>query len=185
VATEPVISLASAPPPLTQAQPQPFQAWLARLGISGKLLAIGGVVGVVAVFLPLVSISMSAGGFGGRGGASAPGFSVSQTVLVIRDFRGILCFLGYLGAVGLSYALYSPSVRLDPKTFGWAGVGVGGFIALLALWLVLGTLSGSGSIGGFGGGLSISVGSGAIINLLAAGAVAAGAVLKAREEKLF
>jgi hypothetical protein len=186
MASEPFTSSVPAPPPLTQRQP--LQAWLARLGLSGKLLAIGGLVGVIAVFLPLVSIQMQApntGLFGARGGASVPAFSVNQTIMVVRDFRGMICLFGYLAALGLAYVLYAPTVRLDPKTFGWVGLGVGGFIALLALWLVLGTLSGSGSIGGFGGGLSISVGSGAILNLLAAAAVAAGGVLKAREEKLF
>jgi hypothetical protein len=172
-------------PPL--AQVQPLQAWLSRLGLSGKLLAAGGLVGLIAVFLPLVSIQMQAPSgnpFGARGGVSSPALSVSQTILVIRDFRGMICLVGYLAALGLAYALYAPA-GLNMRTFGWAGVGVGAVVALLALWLFLGTVSGSGSLGGFGGGLSISVGFGAILNLLAAAAVAAGGVLKAREERLF
>jgi hypothetical protein len=185
MASEPITSPAPAPPPLTQAQP--FQAWLIRLGLSGKLLAIGGLVGVIAVFLPLVTIQMQAPGgnvFGGRGGFNAPGFSMSQTIIVVRDFRGMICLAGYVAALALVYVLYAPT-GLSTKSLGWAGVGVGGVVALLALWLFLGTLSGSGSLGGFGGGLSISLGFGAILNLLAAAAVAAGGVLKAREEKLF
>jgi hypothetical protein len=183
MASEPVTRSVPTPPPLTQVQP--FQVWLARLGLSGKILAIGGLVGVIAVFLPLVSIQMqSSAFFGGRGGVSVPAVNVSQTVMVVRDFRGMLCLLGYLAVLAFSYVLYMP-VGLNAKQFGWAAVGVGGGIALLALWLVLGTLGGSGSLGGFGGSLSVSVGSGAILNLLAAAAVATGGVLKAREEKLF
>jgi len=181
MATEQVTSSVPAPPP--QPRLQPLQGWLARLGLSGKLLAIGGLVGVIAVFLPLVSIQMQTPGFGGRGGVSVPPVSMNQTILVIRDFRGMICLVGYLAALALAYVLYAPA-RLNPKTFGWAGVGVGAVVALLALWLLLGTFSGSGSLGGFGGGLSISVGFGAILNLLAAAAVAAGGALKAREEKL-
>jgi hypothetical protein len=186
VASEQLTSPVPAQPPLTPVQP--FQAWLARLGLSGKLLAIGGLVGVLAVFLPLVSIQMQAPGganlFGAKGVANVPGTSVSQTVLVIRDFRGILCLLGYVAALALAYVLYAPT-RQNPKAFGWAAAGVGGIVALLALWLLLGVLSGSGSLGVFGASLQISVGFGAILNLLAAAAVAAGGVLKAREEKLF
>jgi hypothetical protein len=172
--------------PLPQPQVQPLQAWLARLGLSGKLLGIGGLVGLIAVFLPLVTMSFqmpASGGasmFGGKGGVNLPAVSTSQSVMVIRDFRGILCLLGYVAALALAYVLYAPT-GLNPKTFGWAGVGVGAVVALLALWLLLGALSGSGSLGGF----QISVGFGAILNVLAAAAVAAGGALKAHEEKLF
>ncbi len=174
MATEQVPSSVPAP------QAQPLQVWLARLGVSGKILAVGGLVGFVAVFLPLASISVQTPSFGGRGAVNAPGFNLSQSFMVVRDFRGMICLLGYVAALALSYVLYAPT-KLDPKTLTWGAVGVGGVVALLALWLFLGTLSGSGSLGF----ASVSVGFGAILNVLAAGAVAAGAVLKAREEKLF
>jgi hypothetical protein len=179
MASDQLTSSVLAPSP----QVQPLQAWLARLGLSGKLLAIGGLVGFIAVFLPLVSMSFQVptGGtsvFGSKGGVNLP--AVSQTVRVVQDFRGILCLVGYVAALALAYVLYAPT-GLNPKTFGWAGVGVGAVVTLLALWLLLGALGGSGSLGGF----SISVGFGAILNLLAAVVVAAGGALKAREEKLF
>ena len=87
---------------------------------------------------------------------------------------------GVAAALALAYVLYAPT-GLNPKTFGWAGVGVGVVVTLLAFWLLVGALSGSGSLGGF----QISVGFGAILNLLAAMAVTAGGALKAHEEKLF
>jgi hypothetical protein len=179
MATEQVSSSVQTP---TSSPQQPLQAWLARWGISGKLLVIGGLVGVIAVFLPLVTISTQLGGnmFGGKAAVNVPTVSSSHSVLVIGDFRGILCLLGYVAAAALAFVLYPPS-GLGQKPLAWAGVGVGGFITLLALWLLFGTLSGSGSLGF----ASISVGLGAIINLLAAGAVTAGGVLKAREEQLF
>jgi hypothetical protein len=186
MATEQVSSSVSAP--LAQPQLQPFQAWLARLGLSGKILAIGGLVGVIAVFLPLISMSfqMQAPGganlFGGKGAVNVPAVSTSQSFMVLRDFRGVLCLVGYLAALALAYVLYQPN-GLAQKALAWAGVGVGAFITLLAIWLILGALSGSGSLGGFGG-FQVSVGIGAILNVMAAAAVTAGGFLKAREEKL-
>src|SRR5262245_45069430 len=87
----------SAPAPVVSQQIQPLQAWLARLGLSGKLLAIGGLVGIIAVFLPLSSVSMQMNtadlskAFGGKG-VNVPAInlpSVSRSVMVIGDWRGI------------------------------------------------------------------------------------------------
>ena len=171
-------------------QVPPLQAWLQRLGLSGKILAIGGLVGIIAVFLPLLSMSMqmpTLGGanvIGGKVAVSLPAVSSSQSVMVVRDWRGVLCLVGYLAALALAVVLYLPN-GLAQKGLGWAGVGVGAFIALLALWLLILALNGSSSLTGFGASFKISIGVGAILNLLAAAAVAAGGVLKAREEKLF
>jgi hypothetical protein len=186
MATEQIPSPVQAHTAPPQPQAQPAQAWLARLGLSGKILAIGGLVGIISVWLPLVSIQMQAPAnvFGARGGVSAPALSLTQTIMVARDFRGMICLAGYIAILALIFVLYRPN-GLGQKSLCWAAAGVGAVITLMALWLVLGTLSGSGSLGGFGGGLSISVGIGAILNLLAAVAVAAGGVLKAREERLF
>jgi hypothetical protein len=175
--------------PTLEPQVPPFQAWLARLGLSGKILAVGGLVGVVAVFLPLLSMSVQmptpgANPFGGKGAVNFPAVSSSQSVLVVGDFRGVLCLLGYLAALAFAYVLYPPN-GLSQKNLGWAGVGVGGFITLLALWLLGTAFNGSSSMSGFGAAFQVSVGFGAILNFLAGAAVTAGGVLKAREEKLF
>jgi hypothetical protein len=167
----------------------PLQAWLARLGLSGKFLAIGGLVGVVAVFLPLLSMSIqmpSLGGanvLGGKGGVNIPAVGISQSVLVVQNWRGVICLVGYLSALALTYVLYLPT-GLRQKSLCWAGAGVGVLIALLAFWLLISAVSGGSSLSGFGASLQVSVGIGAILNLLAAAAVAAGGFLKAREEKL-
>jgi hypothetical protein len=187
MATEQVPS--SAPAPLAQGQVQPLQAWLARLGLSGKILAIGGLVGIVAVFLPLLSMSMQmpdfggANPFGGKGGVKLPAVSTSRSIMVISDGRGVLCLVGYLATLALAFVLY-PANGLRMRNLGWAGLGVGGFLALMALWLLAAAFNGSGALSGFGS-FQVSVGIGAILNLLAAAAVIAGGFLKAREEKLF
>jgi len=179
--------MASEQVPSSVVAPQlpPLQAWLARLGLSGKILAISGLVGVIAVFLPLLTMSIQMPGganlVGGKGGVKLPAVSSSQSVMVVQDFRGVLCLVGYLAALALAFVLYPPN-GLGQKALGWAGVGVGAFIALLALWLLVGALNGSGGLAGFG--FQITVGIGAILNMLAGAAVAAGGFLKAREEKL-
>jgi hypothetical protein len=175
--------------PALASSPSPIQAWLARLGLSGKLLGIGALVGVIAVFLPLVSVSvqmsnsLGVGQAKGKGGFNIPALDVNQRVLVIQDFRGVICLLGYAAALALTYVLYAPT-GLQQKSLGWAGVGVGGLTALLSLWLLFTAYSGSSALSGFGASFQVSVGIGAIFNLLAAGTVAAGGFLKAREEKL-
>jgi len=162
-----------------------LQAWLARLGISGKLMAIGGLVGVLAVFLPLLSMSVQMpgieGGHGfGRTSIQINGVSTSQSVQVIENWRGVICLIGYIAALALAYALYLPN-GLAQKSFYWAGAGTGAVVALLAVWLLILASNGSSNMAGL---FKVSVGFGAILNVLAAGAVAAGGFLKAREEKL-
>ena len=184
MATEPVPSSVTAP--VAPAPAQPLQTWLARLGLSGKLLAIGALVGVIAVFLPLWSVSMQmpANPFGGKAGINLPTVSNSHSVLVIGDFRGILCLLGYLGAIALAIVLYLPT-NPGVKALNWAILGLGGFLALLALWLLASAVNGSSTFSGFGGSIQGSVGLGAILNLLSAATIAVAGFLKAREEKLF
>jgi hypothetical protein len=87
--------------------------------------------------------------------------------------------VGDVVALALGFVLY-PQSGLGQKNLTWAGLGIGAFIALLALWLMVLAVSGNAGMGGFG--FQINVGSGAIVNLLAGAAVAGGGFLKAREE---
>ena len=107
-----------------------------------------------------------------------PIFKWALTIWVIA-----FLVLGYLGTVGLAFVLYPPN-GLSQKGLGWAGLGVGAFITLFALWLLVNALNGSAGMSGFGGMFQIKVGIGAILNILAGVTVAAGGFLKAREEKL-
>ena len=182
MASEPAQTSVPTPSPL-----QPLKEWAGRSGLSGKLLAIGSVVGLIAVFLPLMSMSMQmpsfVGGktFGGKGGIDLAASS-SQSVMVVRDIRGTLCLVGYLAALALAFVLYPPN-GLTNKALGWAGVGVGGFVTIMALWLLVNAFGGSGNLGFVG--FQVTVGIGAILNLLAGVVTAVGGLIKAREEKLF
>ena len=86
--------------------PSPAQPWFARLGLSGKLLAIGGLAGIIVAFLPLISVSLQTqnpGGvdpFGllrGRGGANLPTMNftmnVNETAMVVEDWRGAVAYI--------------------------------------------------------------------------------------------
>ena len=72
--------------------------WLAWSGWSSKLFLIGGVLGLVAAFLPLVSLSMQMMGM----------LSGSQTLMVVDEWRGKLAIPGYLAALAFALVLYPP-----------------------------------------------------------------------------
>jgi hypothetical protein len=146
------------PGPSSEPTPSDPRAWFARLGLSGQLLFFGGIAGVIAAFLPLISLG-PLGSFG----------------MVVQMWQGTICLLGYLATIAFAFLLYQPGgVKAEMKPLVWVAVGVAGLVALLSLWLLLVVLR-----------VIQIAGIGAFVNFLAAGAVAAGAVLKARDEKLF
>jgi hypothetical protein len=63
-------------PDAPNASPPAFQQWFARLGNSGKLLMIGGVAGIIATLLPLISSSIEVLGMA----------SASQTLMVVDSW---------------------------------------------------------------------------------------------------
>src|SRR5262245_56526316 len=73
------------------------QQWYANLGPSGKILVLGAAFGVVACFLPLI-----------RWSVEVLGATSSQSWLVIDDWRGKLCLVGYLVAATLAILMYLP-----------------------------------------------------------------------------
>jgi hypothetical protein len=159
--------------------------------MSGKLLVLGGVVGLIAAFLPLASVSVQVQGpggadlfgmLGGRGPGGQPALGSKKTAMVVEDWRGAVGLVGYLAALFLAFVLYPPQ-GLAQKGLSWAAVGVGLLLAVLAVWLlVLALDTGSANLMGMGS-VKASAGVGAFINVLAAVAVAVGGFLKAREEK--
>ena len=102
------------------------QQWFARLGNSGKLMAIGGVAGIIATLLPLASVSVDMLGIASTSGSS----------MVIDSWQGKICLAGYIIAVALSFVLYSPG-GLTQKNMGWAGLATGALTALFAIILIV------------------------------------------------
>lgn len=171
----------------------PTQPWFARLGLSGKLMAIGGLAGIIVAFLPFMSVSVQMEGdpfgmLGGQGGGNQPTISitpmsVNQTAMVVENWRGMIGLVGYLAAFVLAFVLYPPN-GLGQKALCWRGVGVGLLVAVLAIWLlVLALDTGSADLMGMGS-VKSTVRIGAFLNVLTGVAVVAGGFLKAREEKL-
>jgi hypothetical protein len=153
---------------------------LARLGLSGMLLAIGGIAGIIVAFLPLATASVAVENpmFNPLGAVA-----VGQTVKVVDNWRGVLCLIGYVAAVILAFVLYPPT-GLRAKPLSWAAVGVGLLTAVLAIWLLALALDSSGGAGMMGISVSTRAGVGAFLNVVTAAAVTAGGLLKAREERL-
>ena len=79
--------------------------------------------------------------------------------------------LGYLGCLVLGWFLYQPQTGATNKNLVYAAVAVAGVVALLALILLIRFMR-AGGIGLY-------------VNLITAGVVVAGAVLKAKAEKVF
>jgi hypothetical protein len=157
------------------------------------LLAIGGLAGIVSAFLPLMFVSVEVKGPGGANpfamlpgqGGGSPGEVVihNMTVQVEQSWQGMLSLLGYLAALIGAFVLYPPQGSAK-RALVWAGLGAGLLVAVLALWLLLLALGmGKSDLMGMGR-VAVTPGVGAFVNAVAAALVAAGCLLKAREEKL-
>jgi hypothetical protein len=162
--------------------PPPSQIW-ARWGQSGKLLVIGAVVGIIAVFLPLVSMSVTTSGFGGFALPGMPSGEVTvnnASASVINDWRGVVDLLAYAASLVFAFILYPPR----QQRLVLAALGTGGVAVVLALWLLIAAMRAGSGIAVPVMSYQVSVGIGAYLNFVGAGLVATGAVLKAREEKV-
>jgi hypothetical protein len=149
--------------------------WLKRSGLSGKLLAAGGALGVVAAFLPLMSISSQMMGM----------MAINRTASVVDAWQGVIGLIAYLACLGFSWLLYPPD---KPPTRGlcWSALGACAIVGVTALWLLIATSRSSGGVDMMGmGELKASMGVGCIVNVLAAAAVVTGGLFKGREERLF
>jgi hypothetical protein len=166
-------SVANDPSP--QDRPLAPAGWLSRSGWSGKLFVVGGLIGLVAVFLPLVSVSMEMMGF----------MRANQTAMVVDDWRGKVSLVGYLAALVFAWLLYPPG-RSPAKPLTWMATGVGAVVGLLGIWLLIDTVRSRGGADMMGMMSANSTpGVGAFVNLAAAAAVAIAAMIKGREERLF
>jgi hypothetical protein len=160
------------PTPNPGPSPQsPLQEWWQKLGSSGKLLAGGGLAGLISAFLPLFSVS---GNFGGM--------NIGGTSMVIDAWQGKVGLISSIAALVLSWVVYQS--KGVSKNLVWAVVGVGAVMALMAVWILINALR-AGSSMNFGDvRMSAGPGIGSFTNAAAGLAAAAGAFLKAREEKL-
>lgn len=152
-------------------QPPPLNQWFNRLGLSGKLMAGGGLGGLISAFLPAVSVSVSNAIAG-----------LSGSAMVIQSWPGRIGLICSAAALVLSWLLYQG--KAINKNMLWAAVGVGGVSGLCAIWLLFDVMRSTGGVNMMGSGVSVSPSIGAFTNLAAGLATAAGGFLKAREEKL-
>ena len=109
--------------------------------------------------------------FGSAGGVVASFLPAVPHHLLIEITLGVFALFAYLGCVALAWLLYQRKRHPQRVGLSWALLGCAAFLALSALGLFFKFL-GHASIGTY-------------LNVLAAGAVAFGAFLKAKEERLF
>src|SRR5262249_47115986 len=142
----------------------PPTPWFARLRLSGKLLALGGLAGVLAAFLPLISVSVEVLGVS----------SVHKTEMVVEDWRGKVGLVGYLAALFLTFLLYPPHGP-PQKALCWLGVAAGLLVAGLAVWLLVEAPNARAAVQVMGlASAKKTVGAGAFLNVLAGAVVAGG-----------
>lgn len=147
----------SSPPP---SPPSPSKNPLEQFGTNGLIVAGSALVGLISVFLPAASVS--AGGF-------------SHSIACTDVAQGIFGLILYIAAGALIALIAFKVVAGQEKNLLYGLLGAAGLGLIFALWLLIRALGWTG----------YSLGFGAILNLLAAGGVAAGAFLKAKEEKVF
>jgi hypothetical protein len=164
---------------LPPSEPFSIGQWWNRLGISGRLMLIGAAVGIVSCLLPVSSSTVS-GSLGQMAGIRG-----SHSVLVVEDWRGVMGLLGFIATIVFCFLLYGTRGPGN-RALCWAPVGIGAVLALLALLLLIAVLRVT-QTAGFAGlaEVKISPGVGAFAYLITAAVVTAGAMLKAREERLF
>src|SRR5262245_47223150 len=145
------------------------------LGLSGKLLLAGALVGLIALFLPACSVSMDVAGQA----------SFRNSAMGVEFWQGKVGIVAYL-AVGLLTFLLTKPVAKDSsyrnRLFGLLGASAMALILAIYLFVDASSSGRSFVIGGTTG--SGGAGIGAYLNALAGIVSAAGAVLKAKEVQL-
>jgi hypothetical protein len=143
-------------------QAAPGQSLVEKAGPHAPKIMLGAaVLGLVAVFLPAVTVTISA-------------LNVSESVSVVQDWRGKLCLVAYVGVGVLAGLMLKEASR--PKAL--AALIAAGVAVLLAVWLLL-------SVGSVGLGAAVKTGFGVYVNILAAAALTAGAALQAKRAGVF
>ncbi|MBA4064323.1 MAG: hypothetical protein C0501_11545 [Isosphaera sp.] len=150
----------------TAARAEVGGSFVEKFGAQAPKVMIGAaVLGLVAVFLPAVTVSIAA-------------LNVSESVSAVQAWQGKLGLVAYVG-VGVLAGLMLKGPAARPKVL--ACVIAAGVALVLAVWLLVS----AGNVAGSMMGAAVKTGFGVYVNVLAAAALAAGAALLAKREKLF
>src|SRR5262245_20171365 len=119
MASNPVPPPPEGSPPPPPSGPSPFNVWLERSGLHGKIIMGSALVGLISAFLPVLSVS----GFGSVG-------------MVSGNWRGIICLLCFIAAGVLCVLAYQQSPPGNrPLVYGLLGA-AGGAVLFALLLLV-------------------------------------------------
>lgn len=149
-----------------------IQSLIERVGPHATKIMVGvAVVGLVSVFLPAVTVTIS-----------FLGSSTTESLGVWRDWRGKLDLLAYIAVAVMAGMMIRKPNTPAAKKLALPCLITSGVALLLAVWLPL-SISGSGGISKELA--SISIGLGCYLNILASLALAAGAALQAKRTNVF
>jgi hypothetical protein len=101
------------PPPPAATGPSPISVWLQRSGLPGKLLAFGGLGGILILLIYLISY---------RGGLT---------------WHGFLALIAYIGCVVAAWFLYQSQAESQRKTWLYVALASAGVAGLFGLWLLI------------------------------------------------
>lgn len=159
----------SAPPP---AASPPAESPMAKLAPLAPQIMIGAaVVGLISCFLPAITVSV---------------LGISKSVAVFEDWRGKLGLVAYIGVGVMAFQMMTK--KAAPRNQLLAALVTSAVAALLAVMLIVSVGNATGSVNGPGAELlksGVKTGIGCYLNLLAAVVMTGGAVLVAKQEKLF
>jgi hypothetical protein len=153
--------------------PPPAASPMAKLAPLAPQILIGSaVVGLISCFLPAVTVSV---------------LGVSKSVAVFEDWRGKLGLVAYVGVGVMAFQMMTKKVAPRPQLL--AVLITSGVAVLLALMLLVSVGNATGSAGGGPAAellkSGVKTGIGCYLDLLASLAMAGGAVVLAKQEKLF
>jgi hypothetical protein len=151
--------MASDPVPPSETPPPPPQSGVSGPSPFTAWFERTGLHGKLIIFGALAGVICSFLPLVSFGPISAMGIDAAE---------GVLSLLGYLALIALCWFAYQP--KRNPAII-YAILGVAGLVALLALIMLI-RYSRAGGIGLY-------------LNIIAAGVVAAGAFMKAKDEKIF
>lgn len=148
------------------------QSLIEKVGPHATKVMIGAAaVGLVAAFLPAVTVTMS-----------FLGTTASESAAVWRDWRGKLDILGYVGVGVMAGMMLRRPDLASAKRLALACLITSGVVLLLAVWLPL-SISGGGDIPKDLA--RVSIGFGCYLNILAALALAGASALQAKRAGVF
>ena len=186
--SSPSTKVAPTHPPTAAVAQKHQHGWWHRAGLSGKLLGLGALAGLLFTFFPAITAVTTVKLFGTEKTEPA-------RELVLASLPGKLELGLFVACLVFAFLLYPAPPGAVSRNRLLAALACAGAAVLCALWVLVSAMTAEARVlaelkqafGSLGDGITVScsVGLGAYLTLLASLAVAAGAGLKAKEAEGF